>query len=203
MFAQKTIHVQPGEYNWTIHVRRWCSLMSNYFDHCLIRHQSYHCIENVYWCTEQSVMNQSSSGRIINYDACKLNKRQNMIRHHRPIHQCICWETILFHCCRQTNQLNWTENKLDLAAADAAACWSEAELALVPLPRQLASRHLAVPSTQLCSPLHCQLTNIAQCLPSVLWHCLLGDRKGLIKILHPTWHKIGHSTDALPSQSLD
>ena len=23
----------PGEYDWTVHVRWWCSLMSNYFDH--------------------------------------------------------------------------------------------------------------------------------------------------------------------------
>jgi len=26
----------PGEYNWTVHVWRQCSLMSNYFDHLLI-----------------------------------------------------------------------------------------------------------------------------------------------------------------------
>ena len=26
----------PGEYNWTIHVWRWCGLMSNYFDHLLL-----------------------------------------------------------------------------------------------------------------------------------------------------------------------
>jgi len=26
----------PGEYNWTIHVRRRCGLMSNYFDHLLL-----------------------------------------------------------------------------------------------------------------------------------------------------------------------
>jgi len=24
---------QHGEYNWTVHLRRWCGLMSNYFDH--------------------------------------------------------------------------------------------------------------------------------------------------------------------------
>jgi len=23
----------PHEYNWSIHLRRWCGLMSNYFDH--------------------------------------------------------------------------------------------------------------------------------------------------------------------------
>jgi len=26
----------PGEYYWTVHLRRRCSLMSNYFDHLLI-----------------------------------------------------------------------------------------------------------------------------------------------------------------------
>jgi len=26
----------PGEYDWTVHVRRRCSLMSNYFDYLLL-----------------------------------------------------------------------------------------------------------------------------------------------------------------------
>jgi len=26
----------PGEYDWTVHVRRRCGLMSNYFDHLLL-----------------------------------------------------------------------------------------------------------------------------------------------------------------------
>jgi len=26
----------PEEYDWTVHVRRWCGLMSNYFDHLLL-----------------------------------------------------------------------------------------------------------------------------------------------------------------------
>jgi len=28
--------VPPEEYDWTVHVRRWCGLMSNYFDHLLL-----------------------------------------------------------------------------------------------------------------------------------------------------------------------
>ena len=49
----------PGEYNWTIRLRRWCGLMSNYFDHLLllldrIAHTTY--IDVVYFYRPSSVV---------------------------------------------------------------------------------------------------------------------------------------------------
>jgi len=38
----------PGEYDWTVCVRRWCGLMSNYFDHLFTIVQVAFCLSTVH-----------------------------------------------------------------------------------------------------------------------------------------------------------
>jgi len=70
--------VPPGKYDWTIHLRWRCSLMSNYFDHLFTYVGQLFLSASLQWCCKISMFLTSKSPDLCALTSCMMFRKNNL-----------------------------------------------------------------------------------------------------------------------------